>query len=413
MDKYLLLRFVHLVGLMLMSAGLIGVFVADMRSRQMRDVTLLAQAVTFVAVFYDGLVVPGALLLLASGTWLIVDYHGGWGFLGTPWLAGMVFLFAFEFIEGNTITRLYFMRLRRLTRAAVAEGRVTAELAQARGEQLASFTHFLDIPLLLVIVSLGALRPTDWTHFIVTSGIALIVASALNYYIPRLYPWGGERLAEPLSTRGIPQLQMNDSAGQGLRRQNDKPVGLLHVGGKLRQQLVGGDAYRACEAFADLGVDFALDGECQASCNRVIALHLVEPAGHLVDRHDVFNRNVPVDGREDAMVVFDIDLVPGLYELHLGTEPPRLVHEGTGLDAEGLRGIACRYRTRGLRHSRHDDDRLASVLRILLLLAGGEETVEIENKPAQHRVPHGLTLVADSRFVRTAEERPRTRNCRL
>ena len=67
MDQFLLLRFAHLIGLMLMSAGLIGVFVADMRSRQVRDVKLFAQAVTFIAVFYDGLVVPGALLLLASG----------------------------------------------------------------------------------------------------------------------------------------------------------------------------------------------------------------------------------------------------------------------------------------------------------------------------------------------------------
>jgi hypothetical protein len=83
---FLLLRFAHLVGLMLMSAGLIGVFVADMRSRQIRDVKLFAQAVTFIGVFYDGLVVPGALLLLASGTWLIVSYYGGWGFLNVPGL---------------------------------------------------------------------------------------------------------------------------------------------------------------------------------------------------------------------------------------------------------------------------------------------------------------------------------------
>ena len=84
MDKYLLLRFAHLIGLMLMSGGLIGVFVADMRSRQVRDVKLLAQAVMFIAVFYDGLVVPGALLLLATGTWLIISYYGGWQFLKTP-----------------------------------------------------------------------------------------------------------------------------------------------------------------------------------------------------------------------------------------------------------------------------------------------------------------------------------------
>jgi hypothetical protein len=35
---------------MLMSAGLIGVFVADMRSRQVNDVKLFAQAVTFIRI---------------------------------------------------------------------------------------------------------------------------------------------------------------------------------------------------------------------------------------------------------------------------------------------------------------------------------------------------------------------------
>ena len=192
MDKYLLLRFAHLIGLMLMSAGLIGVFVADMRSRQVRDVKLLAQAVTFIAVFYDGLVVPGAVLLLASGTWLIISYYGGWQFLKIPWLVGMVILFGLEFIEGNTITRLYFMRLRGLARAAVVEGRVTPELADARAEQLASFTHFLDIPILLVIVSLGALRPSDWRQFVIGIVLAVAAASLLNCFIPRLYPWGGD-----------------------------------------------------------------------------------------------------------------------------------------------------------------------------------------------------------------------------
>lgn len=48
----------------------------------------------------------------------------------------MVLLFVFEFIEGNTITRLYFMRLRRLAREALAAGRVTPVLARARREQL-------------------------------------------------------------------------------------------------------------------------------------------------------------------------------------------------------------------------------------------------------------------------------------
>ena len=192
MDTYLLLRFVHLLGLMLMSAGLIGVFVADMRSRQVRDLKLFAQAVTLIAVFYDGLVVPGALLLLGSGIWLIVSYYDGWSFLTVPWLAGMVLLFAFELIEGNTITRMYFTRLRRLARDALAAERVTPELARARREQLASFTHFLDIPILVAIVSLGTLRPSDWTQFFVATMLAVAAASLLNYAIPRIYPWSGE-----------------------------------------------------------------------------------------------------------------------------------------------------------------------------------------------------------------------------
>jgi Predicted integral membrane protein (DUF2269) len=108
---------VHLLGLTLMGAGLIGVWYADLRSRQVRDLDLplFGELVRQIAVFYDGLVVPGALLLLGSGTWLTITVYGGWAFLRQPWLAGMVALFAFEFIEGNTITRLYFMRLRRLT----------------------------------------------------------------------------------------------------------------------------------------------------------------------------------------------------------------------------------------------------------------------------------------------------------
>jgi len=107
---YPLLKYAHLLGAILMGAGLIGVWLADLRSRQLRDLTAFSEAVRNIAVFYDGVVVPGALLLLGSGAWLIVSVYGGWGFLQVPWLLGMVLLFAFEFIEGNTVTRIYFMR---------------------------------------------------------------------------------------------------------------------------------------------------------------------------------------------------------------------------------------------------------------------------------------------------------------
>lgn len=184
-----LLKLVHLIGLVLIGAGLVGVFFADLRSRQSRELPLFAEAVRNIAVFYDGLVVPGAVLLLGSGTWLIVEVYGGWDFVRLPWLAGMVALFAFEFIEGNTVTRLYFMRLRRLTRAALAQGRFTPELEAARAETVPTFTHFLDLPMLLVIVVLGAMRPTTWDWFAAGSFIALAVAAALTWWLPRLYPW--------------------------------------------------------------------------------------------------------------------------------------------------------------------------------------------------------------------------------
>jgi hypothetical protein len=77
----------------------------------------------------------------------------------------MVRLFAFEFIEGNTITRLYFMRMRRLTRTALAAGPVTPELTRARGEVVPTFTHFLDLPVLFLIIALGAMQPATWTFF--------------------------------------------------------------------------------------------------------------------------------------------------------------------------------------------------------------------------------------------------------
>jgi predicted integral membrane protein DUF2269 len=154
-----------------------------------RELPVFAEAIRSIAVLYDGLVIPGALLLLGSGTWLIVMVYGGWAFLGMPWLSGMVALFAFEFIEGNTITRLYFMRLRRLTREAVRLGKVTADLAEARRHHVPTFTHFLDIPILFVIVALGAMRPNTWTLFATGTLLALVAAAILTLVIPRLYPF--------------------------------------------------------------------------------------------------------------------------------------------------------------------------------------------------------------------------------
>jgi hypothetical protein len=188
---YQILRLLHIIGAMLMGAGLIGVWLSDLRARQVWDLPRFGEAIRNIALFYDGLVGPGALLLVGSGPWLIVTMYGGWSFhfLKIPWLAGMVVLCTFEFIEGNTITRLYFRRLLRLTREAIATGQVRPPLQHARSETLPTFTHFLALPLLMGIVALGATRPTTWTVFFVGTGVAVLIATALTLMLPHLYPW--------------------------------------------------------------------------------------------------------------------------------------------------------------------------------------------------------------------------------
>ncbi len=91
-------------------------------------------------------------------------------------------------------TRLYFMKLRRLSEDAVRQGDFTAELMQMRAEPVPTFTHFLDLPILMLIVSLGVLRPDSWTHFLVGSAAAIVVATALTMALPRLYT------ADPMMT---------------------------------------------------------------------------------------------------------------------------------------------------------------------------------------------------------------------
>ncbi len=186
---YSILNYLHVLGAVLMGAGLIGVWVADLRSRQQRDLIRFSESIRYVAVFYDGVVVPGALILFFSGTWFTIQYYSGWGFLEIPWLTGMIILFAFEFIEGNTITRLYFMKLRKITAVALEQGEITEELEKERSKLTPTFTHYLDLPMLFLIIGLGVMKPSTWEVFIYGSIISISLASVFTILIPRLYPW--------------------------------------------------------------------------------------------------------------------------------------------------------------------------------------------------------------------------------
>lgn len=188
--EYSILKYFHVIGAVLMGAGLIGVWLSDLRSRQHRDLIRFSESVRYIAIFYDGVVVPGALILLFSGTWFTYKYFGGWDFIQIPWLAGMIGLFLFEFVEGNTVTRLYFMKLRRITQNALDKGEITPELEQERAKLTPTFTHYLDIPMVFLIIALGVLKPTTWEVFYYGAVIAIVVASLFTLIIPRMYPWG-------------------------------------------------------------------------------------------------------------------------------------------------------------------------------------------------------------------------------
>lgn len=184
---YTLLRFAHVIGAVLIGGGLIAVWLSDLRSRQSRDLCVFEEAARNISVFYNFVVVPGAVILLFSGAWMTIEFYGGWDFLNIPWLAGMVALFAFEFIEGNTITRLFFMRLRRLSREAAAADSFTPQLEKERSRLLPTFTHFLDLPMLFIIIALGAIKPATWSLFFFGSMIAVGIAVTLTVYMRKPY----------------------------------------------------------------------------------------------------------------------------------------------------------------------------------------------------------------------------------
>jgi uncharacterized membrane protein len=172
---YLALKFLHILGLILLSTGLIAAFFTDRRARRSLSVFAIAEACRYERQFGLSLVIPGALLLGLSGTLLVLTLDIG--FFSAPWIAGMWLLFVFEFFEGNTITFSHARRRLSLAEDAESKGHITPELRQELGRKLAAFTRFLDFTLGALMISLGVFRPSSWSFFAV--GIALSVGAAL------------------------------------------------------------------------------------------------------------------------------------------------------------------------------------------------------------------------------------------
>jgi hypothetical protein len=184
-DLYLLLRLLHFAGFIFLGGGLLAVFVSELRAYLATETGSFVEAAQYTAIFYDGLVTPGGVMILISGPLLIDRLCVG--YFEAPWIAGMWGLFVFEFIEGNTITRIQFRRTLRLSKLLARNQPLTKERREGVRSVLGQFAHFLDIPLFLVIVYCGVARPTDWKDVIIAIASALAVATVLTLAVPRVF----------------------------------------------------------------------------------------------------------------------------------------------------------------------------------------------------------------------------------
>lgn len=184
MDAYPLLRLAHVAGFILLGGGLLAVFVSEWRAYRTRDPGVFAEAARYTALFYDALALPGAVLIGISGWLLVRDLGLGW--FEAPWLAGMWGLFLFEFIEGNTITRLQFRRTLRLSRTLAAEAALREDDRRRARTWFGQVAHFLDLPLFSAIVYCGVVRPEQWSSVGLAIGTALAAAAGLTVAVPCL-----------------------------------------------------------------------------------------------------------------------------------------------------------------------------------------------------------------------------------
>lgn len=185
MDYYTLLKFGHIVGFIVLGGGLLAVFISELQAYRTTDMKVFAEAARYTATFYDSFVISGALLVGVSGFFLILEL--GLGFFEEPWVVGMWGLFLFEFIEGNTITRMQFRKtLRRSREALVLGDPLTDDLREETRGVVNQIVHFLDIPLFTVIVYCGTVRPDSWIHVLAAIGIGLLIATLLMVFVPRL-----------------------------------------------------------------------------------------------------------------------------------------------------------------------------------------------------------------------------------
>jgi Predicted integral membrane protein (DUF2269) len=186
--SYTVLKLLHVFAFITLGAGLVGVLVTDLRARMSTRFDLLVESIETMLMFYYRVVMPGSLLILLSGFSMVFGHYGIKA-LEIPWLAGMMVLFVFEFFEGHLIMKFHYLKLAQGVQRAKQAGGPVPELDKELRARLTLATHFLDVPNFALIVTLGIVRPTDWTLFYVGIALVIGITAWMAIVVPRRFPW--------------------------------------------------------------------------------------------------------------------------------------------------------------------------------------------------------------------------------
>ncbi len=179
---FTLMKFTHLFGILLFAAGLFPVLVQDILSRRTATLDCYKSTLRNMSIAYSFLALPGALLLISSGGWLIANYYGPIGLLEKPWLAGMVGLFSVWLFVTHVRVRFDLHRFRRM----VDQGQTVKELEKLRDNGLSVVSLSLDLPILILILALGTFRPDSWVVLLAGIGFAVECALILTIILQTL-----------------------------------------------------------------------------------------------------------------------------------------------------------------------------------------------------------------------------------
>ncbi len=183
--SYAWLGAAHLLGAVLLGAAIVGLWLVDERIGRATDCGTIGRAGRRADALGKRVLMPGVLLLAASGVWLVASYYGGWRFLRVPWLAGMAGVFVFQSVWANTVTHPHARRMRALLAGARDADPITPALERVRSEPLAGFGQHLEPLLFALIVALGLLRPMDWSVVAMGCIAAPLLAAAIAFYPAR------------------------------------------------------------------------------------------------------------------------------------------------------------------------------------------------------------------------------------